>query len=101
MVDADVHLGETDPADVVEAQWRRLCAAFESPDSVLLLHYWNHYALVYATREWREADSLVSRREVLTAKPAQRPCRWVSWEQLRSWLLQWQGYAVFQLRLLS
>ena len=49
--DAVVELivSEYDGQDESEAQWRRLWAAFEEPRSVLLAHYWNHYALVFAT----------------------------------------------------
>ena len=77
-------------------QWRRLWAAFGDGDAVLLSHYFNHYALIYALREWRHAQTGVLHRELLTAKPAQRPCRWLAWPELRKWLLQWQGYSVLR-----
>lgn len=93
----DITLTEEDPPELVEIQWRKLCNVFDEPDSVLLLHYWNHYALVYAVREWRHAATGAVHREFLTAKPAQRPCRWLPWAELRRWLLQWHGYTIFRL----
>jgi hypothetical protein len=56
-------------------------------------------ALVFAVREWRHASTGELHREILTAKPAQRPCRWLPWTELRRWLLQWQGYTVFKFML--
>ena len=92
----ELPLHEDDPPEVVEMQWRRFCQVNDDADAVLLLHFHNHYALVYAVREWRHATTGVMQREILTAKPAQRPCRWLPWGELRKWLLQWQGYTVFR-----
>ena len=33
-------------------------------------------------------------RQVLVAKPGQKPCAWVSFDSLRQNLLSWQGYAL-------
>lgn len=33
-------------------------------------------------------------RQVLVAKPGQKPCAWVSFDNLRQNLLSWQGYAL-------
>lgn len=33
-------------------------------------------------------------RQVLVAKPGQKPCAWVSFDSLRQTLLSWQGYAL-------
>ena len=55
--------------------------------------------MVYGMREWRHAGNGQRHYEVLTAKPAQRPCRWIPWEELRKWLLQWQGYTIMRLQL--
>ena len=66
---------------------------------VLLAHFWNHYAMVYALREWTEASAppgAEPRREILTAKPAQRPSRWIEWGEMRSHLLSWQGYSILR-----
>ena len=93
---ADLPVEEYDTPDQIESQWRRLWSAFEEADSVLLFHFFNHYALGYAMREWRDSTTGELQREILTAKPAQRPCRWLPWNELRRWLLQWQGYAVFK-----
>ena len=92
-------MSEDDSDELVEQQWRRLNTAFAEPNSVLILHYFNHYAMVYAMREWRDAESGAVHREILTSKPAQRPCRWVPWAELRRWLVSWQGYTIFKLEL--
>ena len=47
-------------------------------------------------REWRHASTGARYREILTAKPGQRPCRWVSWDEMRKWLVQWHGYCIFK-----
>lgn len=41
----------------VECQWAALRSAFGRPGSALVLHLKNHYALVYACREWVEAPA--------------------------------------------
>ena len=33
-------------------------------------------------------------RQVLVARPGQKPCAWVSFDSLRQNLLSWQGYAL-------
>ena len=67
---------------------------------MLIAHYWNHYAMIYALREWKHAGTGIKQREMLTAKPGQRPGRWLSWHEMRRWLLQWHGYALFRFGLL-
>ena len=65
-----------DSADAIERQWHRLHAAFQAPTTVLLAHYFNHYAMIYAMREVRPTSSAARPRlELLTSKPGQRPCR--------------------------
>ena len=56
---------------------------------------------MFGMREWCDPPSPAGEagelhREILTAKPAQRPCRWVSWASMRAWLLQWQGYSIMR-----
>ncbi len=33
-------------------------------------------------------------RQLLVARPGQKPCAWVSFDSLRSSLLSWHGYAL-------
>ena len=94
-------VSEDDSPDVVELQWHRLIRSFEDPESVILAHYWNHYALFFAMREWRHGATGHCVREILTAKPGQRPGRWVSWHEMRKWLIGWHGYCLFKFELLD
>ena len=86
---------------------------------VLIYHLKNHYALIFALREWEEekiappptkedaqqsADVRfeavrVRVREVLTARKGQGPSEWVSFEEMRETLLAWQGYKVLSVKL--
>ena len=97
--EVEIVVNEHDTPVDMEHQWRRLRIAFEDPCTILLMHFWNHYAMIYAVREWRHAATGQLHLEVLTAKPAQRPCRWLPWAELHKWLVQWQGYTVFRLQL--
>lgn len=49
-----VGLSRDDSAGAVAAQWSALRSAFGRRDACLVFHLKNHYALVYALREWVE-----------------------------------------------
>jgi hypothetical protein len=107
---------------------------------VLLYHLKNHYALIFAIREWEEIetqpksptmctvvaaqDSVQAcgggstggldygakgaelgaavrqrRRQVLTARRAQRPSAWIDFDEVRGTLLGWTGYKILALEL--
>ena len=80
--------------------------------------------MIYATREWAEPKKPVAGgnaestemdgalaeardgapklvRQVLSAKPGQRPSRWMQWEDLRKQMLGWAGYKVLAVKLES
>ena len=78
-------IAESDGLDAIESTWAKLWDAFEADDSILLAHFWNHYALIYAMRSWTGADGGVH-REFLTAKPAQRRAASHSTAILRGYL---------------
>lgn len=58
---------------------------------MLLFHLKNHYALVFALREW-EAPGNQKVRQLLTARKGQRPTAWVDFEDARQTMLGWEGY---------
>ncbi len=61
---------------------------------MLLLHWNNHYALIFAMREWYYPREDRHVRELLTARKGQRPTVWVDFIELRESLLSWDGYKV-------
>lgn len=83
---------------------------------MLLFHLTNHYALIFAMREWEEpaTDSspatsgeasapqatagVVVRRQVLTARRAQRPTAWIDFDEMRAVMLGWTGYKIMALK---
>ncbi len=69
-------------------------SAFANPHKVLLIHWTNHYALIFALREWYDERSKTSFRQVLTARKGQRPTAWVDFHEIREFLLNWDGYKI-------
>jgi hypothetical protein len=97
-----INLDAADSADTKETQWRALVAEFSKTDSILLMHLTNHYCMFYAVREWVEkgTDGEVRQvRQVLSAKPGQRPSKWFEWDDLRKMMLSWTGYKVLALKI--
>eukprot|EP00931_Biecheleriopsis_adriatica_P103876 TRINITY_DN78667_c0_g1_i1.p1 TRINITY_DN78667_c0_g1~~TRINITY_DN78667_c0_g1_i1.p1 ORF type:complete len:489 (-),score=91.31 TRINITY_DN78667_c0_g1_i1:56-1429(-) len=88
----------------VEQQWSALKASFSNPNSVLIFHLTNHYALIFAWREWQDADGGDEQarprisRQILTAREGQRPTAWLDFEEARKIMLGWSGYHMLQLQ---
>ncbi len=85
------------------ATYSRTC--FSSPNEVLLFHLKNHYALIFALREWIADSSGGSGsgsgsgsgrvvRQMLTARKGQRPVAWVDFSEARDTMIGWEGYKV-------
>ena len=112
----------------LERTFQLLKLEHSHPNAVLLSHHKNHYALVYAVRDWVEKVPIVAQgqdgggavkdededvalalptptryrkqriRQVLTARRGQRPSAWIDWEELRGVYLKWIGYRLMSVR---
>ena len=58
---------------------------------MLIFHLTNHYAIVFALREWVEPGGALV-RQLLTARRGQRPTVWIDWSEVRETILKWDGY---------
>lgn len=67
------------------------------PNEALLFHLKNHYALVFACREWVDAGSGEAVRQLLTARRGQRPTAWMDFAEAREVMLGWDGYKMMAL----
>lgn len=95
-------ISKDDDELAVTQQWSRLKEAFGTPQTVLLFHLTNHYALIYAWREWLLPFSADGEprmcRQVLTARKGQRPTAWLTFDEVRSIMLGWSGYNILRLQ---
>jgi len=89
-----VPLSRKDGDDDIDYQWNSFRGAFARPDTVLLFHLKNHYALIFALREWVDAQSGVCTRQILTARKGQRPTAWIDFSEARETMLGWVGYKI-------
>jgi hypothetical protein len=109
---------------------RRFCyrTAFSKENTVLIFHLKNHYALIFALREWAlpppkddDASSSPSTstfvadlrhtcctankpevqvvRQILCARKGQRPTAWVDFDEARETMLSWEGYKIMAITL--
>jgi hypothetical protein len=88
----------SDTKDEITAQWNRLSALFNDHETALIFHLKNHYALIFAMRQWSVVDPVTSRveitREILTSKRGQRPSAWISFTEVREIIMSWEGYKI-------
>ena len=66
------------------------------PSSAVIFHLSNHYALIFALREWTDAQCSRQVRQVLTARKGQRPSAWVDFEEARETMIKWSGYKLLR-----
>lgn len=64
----------------------------------LLFHLRNHYALIYACREWTDTKSGSHVRQILTARRGQRPSAWVDFDEVRELMIRWDGHRIMGIR---
>uniref|UniRef100_A0A061REP7 Uncharacterized protein n=1 Tax=Tetraselmis sp. GSL018 TaxID=582737 RepID=A0A061REP7_9CHLO len=92
-----IQISDNDSNEKVEKQWTSLLRVLNSPESCVIYHLENHYSLVYGVREWTvDVGYAGSRniRQVLLARPGQRPCTWIDFETVRQTMLRWGGYCM-------
>jgi len=94
----------------VGRQWQAVWSTVACLDSVCLYHLENHYSMVYAVREWESPRSyrpgegdldpaepaVIVQRQLLVARPGQRPSIWVDFASLRETCLGWRGYGLIE-----
>eukprot|EP00438_Fugacium_kawagutii_P024316 Skav231061 [mRNA] locus=scaffold768:63107:65394:+ [translate_table: standard] len=78
-------VAKSDAETDIHRQWCCLKNTFSMPNTVLLFHLTNHYALVFAWREWQEEeeDRVYLHRQILTSRRGQRPSAWIDFHEVR------------------
>lgn len=107
----DVALSKKDSEDVIKSQWDTLCNSFNHTNTVFLFHLKNHYALIFALREWADDGSgcgscngttdvkrTVVTRQLLTARKGQRPSAWIDFNEARDTMINWEGYKIIAIK---
>eukprot|EP01033_Poteriospumella_lacustris_P006589 gene6589-4747_t len=90
----DVPLSRKDSDATIANQWDTLKGLLMRLDHVLLFHLTNHYALIFASREWWDESKQMPVRQLLTARRGQRPTAWITFEEAREIMLGWEGYKI-------
>jgi hypothetical protein len=85
-------VSKKDTESVITTQWKTLFSEFSDRNKVLLFHLKNHYALIFAMREYHTNNCTV--REVYTARRGQRPNVWISFDEVREIIISWSGYKI-------
>lgn len=99
-------ISQEDSEERREETWVGLWREFSRESTVLIYHLKNHYALVFAMREWQESPQYTKDdhghiiqvrrmcREILTARKGQRPSTWIAWDEVYATLCAWDGYKI-------
>jgi len=87
----EVCLSAKDSEEETAEQWHRLCRELRKPQTALIFHLTNHYALLFALREWTTLDGVVV-RQILTTRKGQRPTVWMDWSEARDIMIRALGY---------
>lgn len=70
-----------------------LCLCVLCFTAALIYHLKNHYALLYAMREW-VGDDGTAVRQVLSTRRGQRPSTWIDFDEIRAHFLKWAGHKI-------
>jgi hypothetical protein len=89
-------LSRQDDTKTQQKQWEGLRGAVTRPGEALLFHLKNHYALVFAAREWVTPEG-EEMKQILCARKGQRPTAWISFSEARETMLGWEGYKMMLL----
>ena len=90
-------LSKADKSSDIQRQWDVLRSMLCSGSSALISHHKNHYAILFAAREWSDREGQ-SKRQVLTARKGQRPTTWIDFDELRNVYLSWEGYKLIRVK---
>ena len=96
---ATLALAPGDGEDEVAAQWAELRREFTRPKTAILFHLKNHYAMLFALREWVDTKTGTPVRQLLTARKGQRPTAWIDWQEARETMIGWKGYQMASVRI--
>eukprot|EP01038_Epipyxis_sp_PR26KG_P006955 gene6955-9511_t len=94
----DVSLSRNDSQDTIKNQWNCLRSSFYDQSEVLIFHLKNHYALIFALREWYDDENGQYFRQLLTARKGQRPTAWIDFSEARDIMLGWEGYKIIAIK---
>ena len=75
----------------IAAQWTELWREFSRPKTAIIFHLKNHYAMIFALREWVDTTTGEAVRQLLTARKGQRPTAWIDWMEARATMIGWKG----------
>jgi len=92
----DFALSKRDAEAEIAKQWAGLREKFNDPNSAIIFHLKNHYALIFAIREYvlvkEEDKEREFVRQVFTARKGQRPTQWIDFSECRDTMIGWDGY---------
>eukprot|EP01083_Nonionella_stella_P268296 906938_1 len=90
-----IALSLDDSVETIEKQWSGMRERFSTPGVVLIYHLDNHYALIYALRQWVNARGKPV-RQLLTATHNQAPSAWVPFATMRDVVIRSKIYCVIE-----
>ena len=73
-----------------QESWNMLKKSLQDKNSQIIFHLTNHYAPVYAAREYMLHGKL--QRQILTSYAGQKPSAWIHWTDALKIINKWAGY---------